>query len=88
MVMKALISAHLFCNPKKCNFFLTELDFLGHHISARGIELNTSKFQKISDWPIPTNSTEEHAFLGLVRYIASFLPKLAEHTFVLTPLTT
>jgi hypothetical protein len=27
-------------------------------------------------------------FLGLTRYIAAFLPALAEHTSVLTPLTT
>ena len=63
------------------------MDFLRHHISARGIKLNTSKIQKVLDWPIPTNSTEVWAFLGLVRYIASFLPKLADHTYILTPLT-
>ena len=87
MVMNALITAQLFCNPKKCDFFLMEMDFLGHHISARGIEPNTSKIQKILDWPIPTNSTEVWAFLGLVQYVASFLPKLADHTYILTPLT-
>ena len=64
-----------------------EMDFLGHHISARGIELNISRIQKILDWPIPTNSTEVWAFLGLVQYIASFLPKLADHMYILTPLT-
>ena len=87
MVMKALADAKLFCNKKKCDFFLTELDFLGHHISARGIEPNSSKIQKILDWPTPANSTDVRAFLGLVRYIAAFLPKLADHTYVLTPLT-
>ena len=86
MIMKALTAAKLFCNLKKCDF-LMEMDFLGHHISTWGIELNTSKIQKILDWPVPTNSTKVWAFLGLVRYIASFLPKLAEHTYVLTPLT-
>ncbi|TFK79046.1 hypothetical protein K466DRAFT_461341, partial [Polyporus arcularius HHB13444] len=28
------------------------------------------------------------SFLGLVRYLASFLPRLAKYTAVLTPLTT
>ena len=63
------------------------MDFLRHHISAQGIKLNTSKIQKVLDWPISTNSTEVWAFLGLVRYIASFLPKLADHMYILTPLT-
>ena len=87
MIMKALTAAKLFCNLKKCDFFLMEMDFLGHHISARGIEPNTSKVQKILDWPVPANSTEVWAFLGIVRYIASFLPKLAKHTYILTLLT-
>ena len=30
MVMKSLIASCLFCNPKKCDFYLTEMDFLGH----------------------------------------------------------
>lgn len=87
MVMKSLITTCLFCNPKKCDFFLTKMDFLGHCISTWGIEPNTSKFQKILDWPIPTNLTEVWGFLGLVWYIASFLPKLADHTYPLIPLT-
>ena len=86
MVMKALADARLFCNKKKCNFFLTELDFLRHHISAWGIEPNSSKVQKILDWPTPATSTNVRAFLGLVHYIAVFLPKLADYTHVLTPL--
>ncbi|TDL13277.1 hypothetical protein BD410DRAFT_686267, partial [Rickenella mellea] len=31
---------------------------------------------------------EVRSFLGLVRYISIYLPKLADHTRVLTPLTT
>ena len=85
--MKSLIALRLFCNPKKCDFFLTEMDFLGHHISARGIKPNKSKIQKILDWPVPMNLTEVQAFLGLVWYIAAFLPKLMDHMLLLTPLT-
>ena len=67
---------------------MLELDILGHHISVWGIEPNTSKIQRILDWPTPQNSTDVRAFLGLVHYLASFLPKLAEQTQILTPLTT
>ena len=37
-VLRALRSAHLYCSPKKTTLFCTEIDFLGHHISARGLE--------------------------------------------------
>ena len=59
----------------------------GHHISAQGIEPNKSKIQKILYWPVPTNPTEVQTFLGLIRYIAVFLPKLMDHMLLLTPLT-
>src|ERR1700683_1370479 len=34
MVLTALHRAKLYCNLKKHHFYLLELDFLGHHISA------------------------------------------------------
>lgn len=80
LVMKALMAACLFCNKRKCDFFVTEMNFLGHHISGHGIEPNSSKVQRILNWPVPTNPTEVCAFLGLVQYLASFLPQLADHT--------
>jgi Reverse transcriptase (RNA-dependent DNA polymerase)/RNase H-like domain found in reverse transcriptase len=90
MVMTALRDAKLYCNPQKCAFYfyLQELDFLGHHISDRGIEADSSKIDKILQWPTPSSSTYVRSFLGLVRYIAIFLPKLAEQTKILTPLMT
>ena len=64
------------------------MDFLGHHISACGIKANSSKVVKILNWPVPHNTTDVHLFLGLVRYISWYLPKLINFTSVLTPLTT
>ena len=88
LIFDALKTAQLYCNLKKCHFFLLELDFLGHQISRKGIEAQSSKVDKILQWPVPCNATEVCAFLGLVHYIANYLPKLAEHTHILTPLTT
>jgi hypothetical protein len=88
LVLSSLRKASLFCNPKKCNFYQLDVNFLGHRISARGVEVQSSKVDKILHWPTPKNATETRSFLGLVRYISSYLPKLAEFTTVLTPLTT
>ena len=68
-------------------FFLTEVDFLGHHISTCGIEPQSAKCNRILKWPKHTSATDVHSFLGLVCYIAVFLPNLTEHTRLLTPLT-
>jgi hypothetical protein len=87
-VFEALRKAKLYINPKKTNLLCHEVDFLGHHISARGIEADTRKTEKILSWPIPKSATQTRSFLGLVRYVSSFLPHLAEHTSVLSALTT
>lgn len=88
MVLEALRGAHLFCSPKKTSLFNMEIDFLGHHISARGVEPDKSKIARILDWPVPRRANDVRSFLGLVRYLANHLPALAEHTRILTRLTT
>jgi len=88
MVLDCLQKHGLHLNGKKSEFFCTELDFLGHHISGHGIEANTSKVDKILNWPVLKSASDVWAFLGLVWYIVVYLPKLAEFTLVLSPLTT
>jgi hypothetical protein len=63
-VLKALEDHHLYCNPKKSNLFCTEINFLGHHISARGIEADNSKTERIMSWPIPKSVVFEGPVLG------------------------
>ena len=86
-VLEALRTARLYVNPEKTHLFCTEIDFLGHHISEHGIEADNKKVEKVLNWPVPKSATEVRGFLGLVRYIAAFLPLLADHTGILTELT-
>jgi Reverse transcriptase (RNA-dependent DNA polymerase) len=86
-VMQALQDAKLYVNEKKTNLFCTNIFFLGHRISESGIEADGAKVSKIVDWPTPTLATEVRQFLGLVRYIGMFLPRLANHTAILNKLT-
>lgn len=86
-VLQALSDAQLYCNPKKSRLFCSEINFLGHIISQRGIEADTSKTNRITNWPVPQSATQVRQFLGLVRYISSFLPNVAEHTAILSELT-
>jgi RNase H-like domain found in reverse transcriptase len=86
--MATLQHARLYYNPDKCKFFQREVNLLGHHISECGIQPNSSKIDRILKWPEPKSSTDVCTFLGLVRYISAFLPKLADYTCILTPLTT
>jgi len=82
-VLEALQVAHLYCSPKKTDLFALEITFLGHIISTKGIYADPDKIQCILEWPVPTSTTEVHGFLGLVRYLALFIPHLATHTAIL-----
>ena len=87
-IMEALRQAKLYVNKKKTNLFCYEINFLGHKISQKGIEADGSKVDKILDWPVPRNANEVRAFLGLVRYLNAFLPRLAAQSQILSRLTT
>jgi hypothetical protein len=87
-VLEALCHAKLYINPKKTKLLVQKVDFLGYHISEHGIKTDNSKVEKILSWPIPKLVTQAHSFIGLVWYLAAFLPNLASHTTVLSTLTT
>jgi hypothetical protein len=87
-VLEALRTAQLYCSVKKTSLFNTEIDFLGHHISAQGIDMDNSNIARILDWPRPHKAKHVRSFLGFVRYLADHLPNVTKHTQVLTPLTT
>jgi hypothetical protein len=86
-ILEALKENKLYCNPKKTKLFSTEIRFLGHRISARGIEVDEGKADRILDWPVPSSAKQMRSFLGLVRYLATFLPNLSKYTGRLDPLT-
>ena len=87
LVLEVLQNAHLYCSSKKSSLFNIEINFLGHTISQHGIEADRSEVEWILNWPTPKMAKDVCQFLSLVRYISTFLPALAEHTIVLTPLT-
>jgi hypothetical protein len=64
-VLDALRVAGLFCSLKKSTLFATEINFLGHKVSARGIEADGSKVDRVMKWPAPKKREGSTLFLGL-----------------------
>ena len=62
---------------EKCSFCLPDVEYLGHSISAEGLQLSMTKVQAITDAPEPSKVSELKLFLGLVNYYAKFIPNLA-----------
>jgi hypothetical protein len=58
----------LYAKFSKCAFWLKEVPFLGHVISAKVIAVNPSKVQVVLDWKSPRSVTQIRSFLGLAGY--------------------
>jgi hypothetical protein len=78
MVLEKLRSNQLYAKFRKCEFWLTEVAFLGHVISAGGISLDPSKVKDMLNWMPPTNSLEIQSFLGLAGYYHSFINEFSK----------
>jgi hypothetical protein len=72
-VLTLLRSYKFFVKRSKCAFAQTELEYLGHIISAEGVATDPKKTQVILQWPVPTNVTELRGFLSLIGYYRKFV---------------
>ncbi|KAA3461216.1 reverse transcriptase [Gossypium australe] len=68
IVLKTLREKQLYAKFSKCEFWLHEVSFLGHIVSASGIRVDSSKISAILDWKPPKNVSEVRSFLGLAGY--------------------
>ena len=77
-VLRRLTAAHVTLNTDKCIFSVTKIVFLGHVISADGIEADPEKIAAITNLSPPTNAQEVRLFLGMVNQLSKFTSHLAE----------
>lgn len=86
-VLAVLQSHDVLLNDRKCLFKVTELEFLGHHVSSEGIRPAESKVEALQSFRPPQNVEELRSFLGLATYVGRFLPNLATISAPLRTLT-
>ncbi|MCO5577144.1 hypothetical protein L7F22_030967 [Adiantum nelumboides] len=77
-VFRALQHHKLVINAKKSEFFLPEIHFLGHIVSAAGVQMDPAKIEAICNWPDLKNVHEVRSFLGLCSYYRRYVQKFAE----------
>ena len=68
-----LRASSLKLKPKKCEFFRTKVDYLGHEVSREGIRPSPGKVVTLHDWKIPETLTEVRSFLGFCSYYRKFI---------------
>ena len=86
-VFSQLREARLKMKHSKCEFFKSEIHYLGHLISPEGISPFSNKLDCIKHMPAPKNVKEIKQFLGSTGYYRKFVPRFADISRPLTTLT-
>nr|GEU50253.1 putative reverse transcriptase domain-containing protein [Tanacetum cinerariifolium] len=73
IVLEILLQKKLYAKFSKCDFWLGQVAFLGHIVSANGITVDLAKVEAITKWLRPTTVTEVKIFLGLAGYYRRFV---------------
>jgi hypothetical protein len=66
---------------------MNHIFYLGHIISAQGVQVHQEKIRDILDWPTPKNVTELRSFFGLCSYYRRFVRAIFQLGGPLTDLT-
>jgi hypothetical protein len=73
LVLEKLRSNQLYAKFSKCEFWVTEVSFLGHVISAGGVSVDPGKVKDVLNWMPPITVSEIRSFLGLAGYYYRFI---------------
>ena len=73
IVLQLLRDHQLYAKFSKCEFWITEVRFLGHVVSASGMSVDPEKVEAMMSWERSKSVFEIRSFLGLARYYKRFI---------------
>lgn len=83
-VLARLREFSLFVKLSKCEFYRTEVDFLGYRVGVAGVSMDPSKVAAIEEWDEPKSFKDIQTFLGFANFYRGFI---AGYSKIVTPIT-
>ena len=74
-------------NKEKMRLHKSELQYIGHRISSKGVSPDPAKVKAIQQMAAPKSVTDVRRFLGMCNYLAKFIPNLSATSEPLRRLT-
>ena len=82
--LQLLRDHQLYAKFSKCEFWLTEVRFLGHVVSASGVLVDPEKVEAVMSWERPKSIFEIRNFFGLAWYYKRFIEDFSQ---LVSPMT-
>ena len=73
-----LAKAGLKLKPSKCEFFKSRITYLGHIVSAAGIEIDPKEIEAVKNWTLPRTVMDVRSFLGFTNHYCRFIQSYAK----------
>jgi len=83
-VLARLRKFALYASLKKCEFFTTQVEFLGYVVSIAGVSMDPRRVSTIEEWPRPKTFREVQVFLGFANFYRRFIRSYSK---IIAPLT-
>ncbi|GJU17380.1 putative reverse transcriptase domain-containing protein [Tanacetum coccineum] len=86
-ILELLKKEKLYAKFSKCEFWLQEVQFLGHVVNKDGIHVDPSKVESVKNWETLESPTDIRSFLRLTGYYRRFIENFSNIAKPLTLLT-
>ncbi|KAK2723716.1 hypothetical protein QYM36_002156 [Artemia franciscana] len=83
---RALVKGIRF-NEEKCEFSVSRVKYFGHVIGSEGMQPDPDKIRAINNMPSPSCREELQTLLGMINYLAKYIPSLSTKNKKLRDLT-
>jgi hypothetical protein len=86
-VLQRLREHKLYVKPTKCAWGQSEIEFLGHFVSASDMRANPERSKALQDWPVPKSVHDMRSLLGTFNYWRGYIRGFSDIVSPLVALT-